>query len=195
MIKAVECVTSITAAMWPGGTESKASIVGMGGIRKTVLAAMLCHRPTIQAHFWCVVWLTISKDCRYVQDLQKRLLSLMLQGEDERLKHIEDRVKDNGRAMQEELGKLLGERRYLVLLDDVWGSNVLSKLLPRSSLRHNRVVVTTRMHDLLDIELLEVGLLDFEASLARLHASLCSRVCFVTSPASKFGLWADVHKK
>jgi len=71
------------------------TLVGMGGIGKTTLATMVCHRPVIQNHFRSgVVWLTCGNDAHDTNttQLQKDLLSRLLQGDNEKKSQIEKRI-------------------------------------------------------------------------------------------------------
>lgn len=65
-----------------------------------------------------------------------QLLSLLLQGEDQKLKDVEKRIQppdEEGKSKpwdvhtaQVEIGKLLSERRCLVVLDDVWDPRAMN---------------------------------------------------------------------
>ena len=68
-------------------------MVGMGGIGKTTLGIMVCYSPRVQRHFSSgVVWLTIGNKSHDIANLQKVLLSRLLQGEPQRLEVIEKRI-------------------------------------------------------------------------------------------------------
>ncbi|KAL8499371.1 hypothetical protein ACS0TY_022371 [Phlomoides rotata] len=123
-----------------GGTESRQviSILGMPGLGKTTLANKLYNHPSVSYRFdklsWCVVSQTYE-----TQSILANILS-----------HINSEVgKCSILEMKEHIHKTLMGRRYLIVLDDVWDSNVLDELLtcfPDDG-NGSRVLLTSRDKD------------------------------------------------
>ncbi|KAL8504234.1 hypothetical protein ACS0TY_022822 [Phlomoides rotata] len=123
-----------------GGTESLQviSILGMPGLGKTTLANKLYNHPSVSCRFdklsWCVVSQTYE-----TQSILANILS-----------HINSEVgKCSILEMKEHIHKTLKGRRYLIVLDDVWDSNVLGELLtclPDDG-NGSRVLLTSRNKD------------------------------------------------
>ncbi|KAL8499440.1 hypothetical protein ACS0TY_022416 [Phlomoides rotata] len=123
-----------------GGTESRQviSILGMPGLGKTTLANKLYNHPSVSCRFdklsWCVVSQTYE-----TQSILANILS-----------HINSEVgKCSILEMKEHIHKTLMGRRYLIVLDDVWDSNVLDELLTCLPDDENgsRVLLTSRNKD------------------------------------------------
>ncbi|KAL8504231.1 hypothetical protein ACS0TY_022822 [Phlomoides rotata] len=123
-----------------GGTESLQviSILGMPGLGKTTLANKLYNHPSVSCRFdklsWCVVSQTYE-----TQSILANILS-----------HINSEVgKCSILEMKVHIHKTLKRRRYLIVLDDVWDSNVLDELLtclPDDG-NGSRVLLTSRNND------------------------------------------------
>ncbi|KAL8499368.1 hypothetical protein ACS0TY_022370 [Phlomoides rotata] len=123
-----------------GGTESLQviSILGMPGLGKTTLANKLYNHPSVSCRFdklsWCVVSQTYE-----TQSILANILS-----------HINSEVgKYSILEMKERIHKTLKGRRYLIVLDDVWDSNVLDELLTcfPDDRNGSRVLLTSRNKD------------------------------------------------
>ncbi|KAL8499435.1 hypothetical protein ACS0TY_022413 [Phlomoides rotata] len=122
------------------GTESLQviSILGMPGLGKTTLANKLYNHPSVSYRFdkfsWCVVSQTYE-----TQSILANILS-----------HINSEVGNCSiLEMKEHIHKTLMGRRYLIVLDDVWDSNVLGELLtcfPDDG-NGSRVLLTSRNKD------------------------------------------------
>ncbi|XXG74404.1 hypothetical protein AAC387_Pa07g3133 [Persea americana] len=117
-------------------------IVGMGGIGKTTLARKIYNRNRIKNSFQQMIFVTISQNCE-LEDLLKRMLIKMNVDEKSlRKKEVED--------LLEKLKEKLGDEKYLVVLDDVWGNerswwDSLKSALPRNL--GCCVIVTTRIEN------------------------------------------------
>eukprot|EP00268_Persea_americana_P067951 TRINITY_DN9406_c0_g1_i4.p1 TRINITY_DN9406_c0_g1~~TRINITY_DN9406_c0_g1_i4.p1 ORF type:complete len:883 (+),score=126.32 TRINITY_DN9406_c0_g1_i4:110-2758(+) len=117
-------------------------IVGMGGIGKTTLARKIYNRNRIKNSFQQMIFVTISQNCE-LEDLLKRMLIKMNVVEKSlRRKEVED--------LLEKLKEKLGDEKYLVVLDDVWGNERSWWDSLKSALPKNLgccVIVTTRIEN------------------------------------------------
>ncbi|KAF8403454.1 hypothetical protein HHK36_011558 [Tetracentron sinense] len=116
------------------------SIVGMGGLGKTTLAKKVYSHDVITRHFDCTAWAFISQQCRtrdVIHGILKRFVN-----PDER--EIIDKMKEE--ELVEKLYKFLEEKRYLVVLDDIWSTNTWDRLRPAfpNGKAGSKVLLTTR---------------------------------------------------
>nr|CAD1839365.1 unnamed protein product [Ananas comosus var. bracteatus] len=129
------------------GREARAviSISGMGGLGKTTLANSIFKNPTVKRHFNWSVWISVSQSYR-VEDLLRRILTHNTGKNEEILNGIDtmDRIE-----LAEKVQIYLREKRYLIVLDDVWSRDPWSSL-DHAFVRNNfrsRVIITTRTED------------------------------------------------
>ncbi|XP_077250949.1 disease resistance protein RGA2-like [Tasmannia lanceolata] len=113
------------------------AIVGMGGLGKTTLAQMAYHDKHIESHFNLRMWISVSQDFD-VTNLVKEIIETA--GGISKHTLLEN--------MQQYLGKLIGEKRFLLVLDDVWNEDdneweKLKKILTRGA-EGSKILVTTR---------------------------------------------------
>ncbi|CAF2089623.1 unnamed protein product [Brassica napus] len=99
------------------------SISGMGGIGKTTLARQVFHHDIVRRHFDGFAWVCVSKEFRRKDIWQKILQDLRPHGKD--IKQMDENevqaIKQmDENELQEKLFPLLGARRHLIVLDDVW---------------------------------------------------------------------------
>nr|AEW48204.1 disease resistance protein RGH1 [Solanum fernandezianum] len=115
-----------------GGRELEVvSIVGMGGIGKTTLAAKLYSDPCIMSRFDIRAKATVSQEY-YVRNV---LLALLSSTSDEPDDQLADRLQ-----------KHLKGRRYLVVIDDIWTTEAWDdiKLCFPDCINGSRILLTTR---------------------------------------------------
>ncbi|KAJ4789538.1 Disease resistance family protein [Rhynchospora pubera] len=113
------------------------TIVGTGGLGKTTLAHMVYK--SAKADFKYHIMLSVSEQFS-LPDLLRKMLS--------KLKHSVPKKQDVG-ALISELRDLLNSKRYLIILDDVWGAvlwNQLKDALPDVK-NGSRVLMTSRFID------------------------------------------------
>ncbi|XP_047948903.1 putative late blight resistance protein homolog R1B-17 [Salvia hispanica] len=115
------------------------SVVGMGGIGKTTLATNVYEHPLITEHFDFRAWATISQQYDVVQILKQILSS---------------KEESSSTTTVDQLGDKLYKKllcnRYLIVLDDMWSSQVWDEIkifFPDNGSR-SRVVITTRLSNL-----------------------------------------------
>ncbi|KAL6322660.1 hypothetical protein AAG906_015346 [Vitis piasezkii] len=118
--------------------RSVVSIVGMGGLGKTTLAKKVYNQRDVQQHFDCKAWVYVSQEFRareILLDIANHFMSLSE-------KEKEMRESELG----EKICEYLKEKKYLVVMDDVWSSEVWSRLrshLPEAK-DGSKVLITTR---------------------------------------------------
>ncbi|CDP19480.1 unnamed protein product [Coffea canephora] len=116
-------------------------IIGMGGLGKTTLAKSTYNNQQIDAHFNKKIWVCVSKKVPIVE-----LFKLILLQVTEEKVEVEDRNVIVGKIRNH-----LGEKRYFLVLDDVWDDDqelwddfftTLNGLNPTTG---NWCLVTTRL--------------------------------------------------
>ncbi|KAH7677356.1 P-loop containing nucleoside triphosphate hydrolase protein [Dioscorea alata] len=114
------------------------SIVGMGGLGKTTLAQLVYRDEKVQKHFQLHIWVCVSDDFN-VPKLARKIIH-KVSGEECNHKNME--------VLQQRLRKELGQKRYLLVLDDVWNENFRKWDALRNMLldggEGSRILVTTR---------------------------------------------------
>ncbi|XP_039129248.1 putative disease resistance protein RGA3 [Dioscorea cayenensis subsp. rotundata] len=114
------------------------SIVGMGGLGKTTLAQLIYRDRNVKNHFQLCIWVCVSDDF----DVAKLARNIMLASSK---KPYAD---TNMEVLHQDLRQVLGQKRYLLVLDDVWNEDHMKW----DALRHllldgaegSRILVTTR---------------------------------------------------
>ena len=89
----------------------------------------------VKRHFDISTWLTISQEYKLIDILMKMLKEIG-----------SERQNEGEEYLITELNKCMRERKYLVVLDDIWSSNVWTVLqvaLPDTN-NGSRVLITTR---------------------------------------------------
>ncbi|KAJ9551661.1 hypothetical protein OSB04_015706 [Centaurea solstitialis] len=116
------------------------SIVGMGGLGKTTLAAKLFNDSFLKYHFHIRAWATVSQTYAKRDLLIQILTSIGVQ---------EDLQKDHDSKLHEKLHKKLMGRRYLIVIDDIWSIEAWDNL--RLFFPHEntgcRILLTTRINE------------------------------------------------
>ncbi|XP_030546253.1 disease resistance protein RPP13-like isoform X1 [Rhodamnia argentea] len=121
-------------------------VVGSGGSGKTTMVRSLYDRVDIKRHFECRAWVCVSRDFKFrdvLVDLIEQVSITRLSGID----HMGDDI------LAEMLLKALMEKRYLIVLDDVWKVEDWHQLtisLPDSQ-NGSRVILTTRSDEVADL--------------------------------------------
>ncbi|KAK8333805.1 hypothetical protein V6Z11_A10G230700 [Gossypium hirsutum] len=115
-------------------------IVGIGGISKTTLAQLVYNDASIQNHFNLKAWVCVSDDFDVMRITKEILQSVTFKPCDD----------NDLNRVQEKSKKVLSEKKFLIVLDDVWNENyhvwtiLQSLFLTRT--RGSKIIVTTRNH-------------------------------------------------
>lgn len=125
-------------------------IVGMGGIGKTTLCRNVYENPLIVQHFHIRAWITVSQDYS-VREIIQRLLRQIRTPFEREYQETKQTFNNEQRDDQlgEELYKGLSGRKYLIVMDDIWGTEVWDEVkmfLPDNG-NGSRIMVTTRLSD------------------------------------------------
>ncbi|CAM0909665.1 unnamed protein product [Alopecurus aequalis] len=121
------------------------SILGMGGLGKTTIASSVYKNQRISGVFDCYAWVTMSQNYQ-VEDLMRQIMKQLI---DQR-SHMASGIETMSRVrLIEELQSNLRDKKYLIVLDDVWDTDdwlFFNSALVRNG-RGSRVLVTTRKKD------------------------------------------------
>uniref|UniRef100_J3MQG2 NB-ARC domain-containing protein n=1 Tax=Oryza brachyantha TaxID=4533 RepID=J3MQG2_ORYBR len=131
---------------WLSATTRLTSVIavwGMGGSGKTTLVNIIYEDERIKNRFDCHVWITVSQKFN-ASDIMRKMVRHILQS---RCPSNIDSI--DGRDLVEILKRTLEQRKILLVLDDVWCTDVWMDLAGTvgSSSNENKVIITTRIKE------------------------------------------------
>ncbi|KAL4353198.1 hypothetical protein GQ457_06G000900 [Hibiscus cannabinus] len=129
------------------------SVVGMGGLGKTTLVANTFNKQVVKQHFDCCAWITVSQQY-VVTELFKSIIKELYDKAKEKIDPVINLDSMSYRDLMGELLNFLQPRRYLIVIDDVWSTNLwqdISIALP-DSMNGSRILLTTRKEDVASFE-------------------------------------------
>ncbi|KAG6534764.1 hypothetical protein ZIOFF_008667 [Zingiber officinale] len=122
------------------------SVVGPGGLGKTTLANKIYKSADVKNYFQCKAWVSVSQ--KYgVKELLCSIVKQVFDFKDEQVKGMEEL------EMKEKLSEHLRDRRYLVVMDDIWqvaAWNAIKGAFLKES-AGSRVLLTTRKMNVANI--------------------------------------------
>ncbi|KAF8101058.1 hypothetical protein N665_0211s0045 [Sinapis alba] len=113
-------------------------IYGMGGVGKTTLLASINNKFIEEVNeFNVVIWVVVSKDLKY-DGIQNQILGRL------RVDREWENETEEDKAFS--IDKILGKKKFIVLLDDMWSEVDLDKIgIPRPTKENgSKIVFTTR---------------------------------------------------
>ncbi|XP_044959771.1 putative disease resistance protein RGA3 [Hordeum vulgare subsp. vulgare] len=121
-------------------------IIGMGGIGKTTLAQLVHNDKRVVHHFELVIWVCVS-DKFVIEEIIQSIIQVT------KMKKCDLTQME---AMQKELCQVLGKKRYLLVLDDVWNEDTqkwddMRSLLCSYAGSGSAIIVTSRSNQVASI--------------------------------------------
>ncbi|KAM5569239.1 hypothetical protein ABKV19_016644 [Rosa sericea] len=119
------------------------AIVGLGGVGKTTLARLITKQlkeGEMEKHFDTTLWVYVSNTFHVNSILHRMVQSCGVTGIDS----------SNRQALMESLQQKLEQKRYFLVLDDVW-NDLKSCLLQLNAAKGSSVIVTTRRSNVASI--------------------------------------------
>ncbi|XP_072973469.1 disease resistance protein RPM1-like isoform X2 [Typha angustifolia] len=131
-----------------GKLTSIISVRGMGGSGKTTLVRNICESRIIKEHFDYHFWVSISQKYQ-LEDILRGMVKNVFTNNENPIS-IQSMSSTN---LIELLQRNLQDKRYLIVLDDVWSRDVWIKLFSIFSENNSggRVVITTRLKDVAEL--------------------------------------------
>ncbi|XP_010913316.1 disease resistance protein RPM1-like [Elaeis guineensis] len=122
------------------------SVWGMGGVGKTTLVTGVYKGQRIIGRFDCRLWVYVSQSCT-TADLLRRIMREFYRETMEAAPH--DICSMDHRMLVETIRAHLQQKRYLIILDDVWQTDVWTNASDAlfDNNRGSRVVITTRKQE------------------------------------------------
>ncbi|OVA15040.1 Disease resistance protein [Macleaya cordata] len=123
------------------------SVFGMGGSGKTTLVAKIYRSQIVKRYFDCYAWITVSQTYK-IEDLFRNMIKDFFDSNKGGVPV--DLSTMNYRGLVQTIVDYLQQKRYVIVLDDVWSLNLwreISVALPDGG-TGSRVMLTTRKEDI-----------------------------------------------
>ncbi|KAJ6856122.1 disease resistance protein RGA3 [Populus alba x Populus x berolinensis] len=166
------------------------SLVGMGGIGKTTLAQLVYNDHEVETHFDKRIWVCVSDPFDETK-IAKAILEV-LKGKATDLIELQ--------ALLEDIQQSISEKKFLLVLDDVWNEDSTKWEKLKESLKcglsGSRILVTTRNRNVANCmgssstDILELGLLSTDECW-----SLFSQLAFFDENSRERGNLEDIGKQ
>ncbi|XP_073106782.1 disease resistance RPP8-like protein 3 isoform X2 [Elaeis guineensis] len=124
------------------------SIVGMGGLGKTTLARKVYNDPAIREHFGMFAWVSVSQSYGVIEilkDIMNKVMGIKKKGTNTGIT-VEDFEQMGEEEVRQHLHDFLRDKKYLVVMDDVWTVDVwrqIHQIFPNVN-NGSRILLTTR---------------------------------------------------
>ncbi|XP_073012490.1 disease resistance protein RPM1-like [Typha latifolia] len=124
------------------------SVWGMGGLGKTTLVRNIYEGKIIKEHFDYRIWVSISQKFQ-IEDILKRMAKNVFTNK-ESSTSIESM---SSSTLKELLRRNLQDKKYFIVLDNVWSRDVLIELFTVFSENNSggRVIITTQLKDVAEL--------------------------------------------
>nr|ACU64880.1 Nbs3-OP [Oryza punctata] len=125
-------------------------VVGMGGLGKTALSRKIFEsKEDIGKNFPCNAWITVSQSFNRIELLKDMIRQFLGSISLERvLQELQGKMVVQVPHLSDYLRKRLTEKRYFVVLDDLWSLDAWNWIndiaFPKNNNKGSRIVVTTR---------------------------------------------------
>ncbi|KAL5230517.1 hypothetical protein ABZP36_029293 [Zizania latifolia] len=132
---------------WLNARTSWTSVItvwGMGGSGKTTLVDGIYQDERIKNQFDCHIWITVSQKFNTSDIIRKMVRQILHRACPSNIDSLD------GRDLTETLQRILKHRKIMLVLDDVWSTDVwmdLSGTVSRSNSYGNKVIITTRIKE------------------------------------------------
>ncbi|KAF3447824.1 hypothetical protein FNV43_RR08530 [Rhamnella rubrinervis] len=132
------------------------AVAGMGGLGKTTLASKIYKDGVVKRHFQHHAWVSVSQ-VFMLDDLLRNIVRQLFD-EMKQTRPQEADSKDSGK-LKEILAGFLHEKRYLVVLDDVWEVGAWDSLKYAFPTNNNgcRLMLTTRNAKVASVSAIDLG--------------------------------------
>ncbi|RWR84847.1 disease resistance protein RPM1-like protein [Cinnamomum micranthum f. kanehirae] len=123
------------------------SVVGMGGLGKTILVTEVFNSLAVKEHFNCYAWISVSQSYKIEELLQRVIKELYASKKDDLPNNL---YQMDYRRLVEMLVNYLQDKRYVIVLDDVWNIKAWDDISIAIPSNHcgSRVMLTSRNRDL-----------------------------------------------
>ncbi|MCD7448095.1 hypothetical protein HAX54_038189 [Datura stramonium] len=116
------------------------SVFGMGGLGKTTLVKEVFKKS--KASFDCHSWVFVSQSCN-LKDVLRNILFGFIASRGEPALDVMGAM-DEGWLL-ERINEYLQDKKYLLVLDDIWDENLWEELKHAFPRRKGRIIITTRI--------------------------------------------------